>query len=321
MEWSVDVSVIVAVRNGEKFIERTLDSLLCQTYTGFEILIVDDGSTDCTMQIVRRYEQKSDKIRVSQNDGPHGNAGAYAKAYGVRQARGDWIAICDADDTWARNKLQYQIDFCGDWKGPQPLVAVGTAGYVINERDHVIANLDAGPTTFEEFQALKRNCRPFVLHHSSVVFHKNTFLVLGGYTDTYTGTEDTELWTRMAEQGVVISIPKRLFYYRKHLGSFQLAHTEKQALNFMRIEENVRRRRNGLAELDYDEFFHLKFQSMSVREKESFTKQLRGKLYYRMGATLAVNRHYIRGTLYLIRATLCDYRRVTGAIRRVIVRH
>ncbi|KPV39307.1 glycosyltransferase family 2 protein [Alicyclobacillus ferrooxydans] len=316
-----EVSVIVAVKNGEKFMERTLDSILSQTFRDFEVIIVDDGSTDQTLQIAERYSNEYEKVQLLNNPGPHGNAGAYAKSYGVMNARGNWIAICDADDLWSEDKLQRQIDFRNNWSHREPLAIIGTAGYIVNEKDRIMADLDANPKTYSEFKSLRKNYQPIVLHHSSVLFDKQLFIKVGGYTDTYTGAEDTELWTRMADHGVALSLADQLFSYRKHLDSFQLANTEKQMVNFMRIAENARRRHKGILELNYEDFVNQIFcKEMSLYEQKAFKRRLRGKYYYRMGATCAANNHYILGALYLSRAMLYDPSIVTSGVKRAIFR-
>lgn len=100
------VSIVVPVFNGEKFIGRTLDSLLAQTHCNFEIVVVDDGSTDGTSAILEARARDDARIRVFQTDrvGP-----PRARNHAARQARGDFIAPCDSDDLWHSDKLILQL--------------------------------------------------------------------------------------------------------------------------------------------------------------------------------------------------------------------
>lgn len=97
------ISCIVAVYNGERYLAAALDSILAQTYQPIEVLVVDDGSTDATAAIARRY---GDRVRLLQqaNAGP-----AAARNLGLRQAAGDFVAFLDADDLWHERKLATQM--------------------------------------------------------------------------------------------------------------------------------------------------------------------------------------------------------------------
>ncbi|QSO45442.1 glycosyltransferase family 2 protein [Alicyclobacillus mengziensis] len=311
-----EISVVMAVRNGGKFIERTLQSILSQTYTDIEVIVIDDGSTDDTAKIVSFYSQTDHRVVLTINPGLPGNA--HARNYGVSLSTGKWIAICDADDTWVPEKLGRQVSFRDNWNGIHPLVAIGTAGWTMNERDKVVSPLDACPLNVEEFYGLTRNCEPLMLHHSSVIFEKSAFVSVGGYREDYMGAEDTELFTRLAQRGVVLSIPDRLFYYRKHLGSFQLSKTRMQLLNLIRIRENALRTKVGLQCVDYDEFVQEFFKKMAWGEKVAFRMKCRGKYLYRIGAINAANSRYVKGGLCLILAAFCDFRLVAASVKRVI---
>jgi glycosyltransferase involved in cell wall biosynthesis len=100
------VSILVPVFNGEQFIGRTLDSLFGQTHRNFEIIVVNDGSTDKTMAIVEGYALVDPRIRIfhTERKGPPG-----ARNYAAQQARGQFIAPCDSDDLWRPEKLERQV--------------------------------------------------------------------------------------------------------------------------------------------------------------------------------------------------------------------
>jgi len=98
------ISVIIPTFNREKYIKSTIDSVLAQTYKNYEIIVVDDGSTDGTKKILNRY---GDRIRYIYQD----NAGVYtARNVGIKAAKADWIAFLDDDNTWLADKLEKQVD-------------------------------------------------------------------------------------------------------------------------------------------------------------------------------------------------------------------
>ena len=95
-------SVIIPVFNREKMITRAIESVLAQTFTDYELIIVDDGSTDKTSQIIKKYKCK---ILTIKNSGV-----SAARNTGIRESKGKWICLLDSDDQWLESKLQKQFD-------------------------------------------------------------------------------------------------------------------------------------------------------------------------------------------------------------------
>ena len=90
-----DVSVIVPVYNVEKWLRKCVDSILSQTYVDFELILINDGSKDRSLEICREYELTDDRVKVI--DGPNRGSSA-ARNTGLKQAKGQWIIFCDSDD-------------------------------------------------------------------------------------------------------------------------------------------------------------------------------------------------------------------------------
>lgn len=103
------VSIITPMYNSEHFILETIGSVVNQTYTNWELLLIDDGSTDNTIKIVEDFKSKYANIKLLQNDTNLGAAKSRNK--GILEAKGDYIAFLDADDVWKPNKLEVQILF------------------------------------------------------------------------------------------------------------------------------------------------------------------------------------------------------------------
>jgi teichuronic acid biosynthesis glycosyltransferase TuaG len=102
------VSVVIPVYNASKYIEETLDCLLFQTHKNFEVIIVDDCSTDNTICICRTYEKKFKEFTIIKTDKNFGCPGG-PRNLGVKHSAGEWIAFLDADDLWHREKLSIQL--------------------------------------------------------------------------------------------------------------------------------------------------------------------------------------------------------------------
>lgn len=101
------ISIIMAAYNAEKTIEQAINSVLSQTYTNFELLVVNDCSTDRTAELVKSIAAKDSRVRLISNVKNSGVS--YTRKHGLEEARGSWIAILDSDDAWAQEKLEKQI--------------------------------------------------------------------------------------------------------------------------------------------------------------------------------------------------------------------
>ncbi len=102
------VSIITPCYNGSKYVAETIESVLAQTYSNWEMLIVDDGSKDNSAEIIRSFAEKDNRIRLIQQ--PNGGS-ANARNHGIREAQGQYIALLDADDLWKPEFLSAQIAF------------------------------------------------------------------------------------------------------------------------------------------------------------------------------------------------------------------
>ena len=103
------VSIITPMYNSEKFILKTIESIVNQTYSNWELLLIDDGSTDNTIQIVEDFKLKYTNIKLFQN--PTNLGAAQSRNKGILEAKGDYIAFLDADDLWKPIKLDLQTQF------------------------------------------------------------------------------------------------------------------------------------------------------------------------------------------------------------------
>ena len=299
---AVFFSVIVAVYNAEKYLAETLCALRAQTYPHFEVILVDDGSTDASAALARRFCEGDARFRVLHTT----NRGiSSARNLAVAHARGDWIAVCDADDTWHPGKLEQQADFIALWAGREalPLVALGTAGHHINAGGRVFGTVDLGMHTLAEFRLWRR--AGFVrMINSSVVFPRALFDRVGGYRADYTPTEDTDLWARLCDHGAAINLPARLTFYRMHGGNISEKAYVRMMLNERRVAANTHRRVHGQPEWDHDEFL-----GVLRRDPRQFRRdllRLRREMYRYIGRNSWHNGAWARGLAYKLLAGALD---------------
>ncbi len=102
------VSVVMPMHNSEKYVGKAIESVMGQTYDNWELLVVDDGSTDRSCDVVKAYALQDSRIKLLINDNPTGMPYS-PRNYGIQRAKGDFIAFLDSDDMWLREKLSQQI--------------------------------------------------------------------------------------------------------------------------------------------------------------------------------------------------------------------
>lgn len=108
------ISIIVPVYNAERFIEQTINTVLRQTYKKWELILVDDKSTDNSIKIINKYIQENNNIKLIQNENNSG--AAVSRNKGIDAAKGEYIAFLDADDLWKKDKLEKQLKFMKEKK-------------------------------------------------------------------------------------------------------------------------------------------------------------------------------------------------------------
>lgn len=197
------VSVVMPVWNGEQYLRAAVESILQQTFNDFELIVVDDGSTDSTLDILRSFDDP--RLRIFSM--PHMGIVAALNA-GVAHARANWIARQDADDISKSDRLELQ------WLA------------IESHRDAILCHTDftfIGDHTpprarFPRSHALValKLCFQCPIVHTTVLFRKNAFLAAGGYQREERHAEDYALWTRMINHGVFLGIPKPLVGLRVH---------------------------------------------------------------------------------------------------------
>lgn len=195
------ISVIIPAYNCAQYIIETIESVKAQTYPYIEIIIVDDGSTDNTLNIIRPYiSNNSIKYFRQSNKGP-----SSARNRGILLSTGDVIAFLDADDHWLPDKLQQSIDFMEqskfDWictsmvkempNGGSIIKAIPPDSWVLNYNTKEIKQLKKGLFFFSDIP----------VHTPTIVARKKCFDKAGLFDESILIGEDTDLWLRFEEMG------------------------------------------------------------------------------------------------------------------------
>ncbi|HEV8434967.1 MAG TPA: FkbM family methyltransferase [Thermoanaerobaculia bacterium] len=195
---NVTTSFVLPVYNAEDVVAGTIDSVLAQTDSDFELVIVDDGSTDGTAEILRRYAERDERIRIIRQT----NAGiTRALIAGCAAARGQYIARQDAGDLSDRRRLEVQTRFFDD---PEVVFVSCATQYAGPDLEPLWVTKPTGKA-LEPANVLDLTRRPVMIdgptHHGSVVFRRDTYEACGGYRRDFYYAQDFDLWYRLAERG------------------------------------------------------------------------------------------------------------------------
>jgi hypothetical protein len=218
------VSIVIIFLNAEKFLQEAIDSVLAQTYTSWELFLVDDGSTDRSTRIARSYAQRSpDKIAYLEHEG-HANRGMSAsRNLGIAQARGRFVALLDADDIWFPNKLETQVRL---------LDAHPDAGMVAGPALNCYSDgaREVQPMTLRPGIMAPGAWIPKILEKddntsgpSTVLLRTQALRSVGGFEASFKGPlmvfEDQVTWFKMTLSWPVYVHLEPLLYYRIHADS------------------------------------------------------------------------------------------------------
>ena len=230
------ISVLMPVYQAGRYLEEAVESILTQTFGDFELLALDDGSTDDSPRILADFADRDDRIRVRR--APHGGLVVRLNE-GVAEDRGTFIARMDADDVSRCDRFERQLDYL---KHHPDCVAVGTAVDEIDPEGRPIRSLDIRLTHDEiESRLLEGDGRALV--HASALYRRDALRKIGGYREGLVGAEDTDLHLRLAENGRFANIPERLYLYRRNLESVTFAKTREVNLSTEIVIRDALRRR------------------------------------------------------------------------------
>jgi glycosyltransferase involved in cell wall biosynthesis len=224
----VTVTVLMPAYNAARYISEAICSVLSQTFADFELLIINDGSTDETQNIIGHF---TDKRIVLINKIHQGISQALNT--GLKNAKGKYIARFDADDICFPERLEKQVNFLE--KHPEYVLTGSDAKYILETGEFLFDFKCIAHSHEEIMQKLYFYC-PFI--HSSVMYKKNAVTQSGGYPEHAHQFEDYLLWIRLAKSGKLFNIPEALIKVRFNPASVTI--DEKwRGKNFRRIKKKV----------------------------------------------------------------------------------
>jgi len=241
------ISVVMSVYNGGGFLPGSIESILSQTYKDFEFIIINDGSTDGTSDILKDYAGKDKRVKVIEQE----NSGlTQALIRGCNAAEGEYIARQDCADISLPERIMLQKEaldqdnelafvscwtqYCGpEWEFLYLQKGANKAAlpiYIISKENNAVID---GPTC-----------------HSSVMFRKDAYLKAGGYREEFYFAQDWDLWLRLAGVGKFQALPKTLYKFRLMPGSLSVCNRRSQEILRGLITASIQKKARGLSDAD-----------------------------------------------------------------------
>ena len=221
--------------NAEGYVAEAVESILGQTYREFELIIIDDGSTDGSSVIVDRYASKDARIRVQRtaNDGV-----VAARNLGLEMATGELMAVMDSDDRADPRRLEMQQNYLE--RHPE-VVAVGSCATMMDEEGDVLGQVSV-PLNHAEIEAMHLRGVDSIFN-SSAMLRTEAARQVGGYRPGIMPGEDYDLWLRLGEVGWLANMPDALLFWRRCAGGLSACHQHGNRAMIERILADAWRRR------------------------------------------------------------------------------
>ncbi|MBU1160254.1 MAG: glycosyltransferase [Patescibacteria group bacterium] len=237
---SPKITVLMPVYNCEKYLNEAIDSILNQTFKDFEFLIINDGSIDKSLEIIKKY--KDNRIKIINNEKNLGIVKTLNR--GLKLASGKYIARMDADDISMPERFEKQIEFL---EKNTDIVLVGTAFNVINENGKLIEKRIL-PTSPEEIK--KKLIKANILCHPSVMFIKKICSQIGLYDENWQYVEDYDFYFRVANKFKMANLKQVLFSWRVNMSGTCTTRTKIQK------EKALKLQLRAISDRQYSSFYY-----------------------------------------------------------------
>ncbi len=203
------ISIIIPAYNAAKTIERTLQSALAQTYENFELLIVDDGSTDATVAVISRIQDPRIQVFACEHQGH-----AASRNYGLARAAGEYCAPLDADDLWTKDKLEAQLKALQ--QRPEAAVAYSWTDY-IDAEDQVIRRGTYITAQGDLYRRLLET--NFIENGSNPLIRRSLLVEIGGFDCELVNAADWDVWLKLAARTEFVCVAQPQVLYRVSVNS------------------------------------------------------------------------------------------------------
>lgn len=297
------LSVVMSAYNAATYLSTTIESVLTQSLTDFEFIIVDDGSTDDTPRILQRYADQDARVTVITQS----NQGTpVALNTGISAAQTTIIARMDADDRMLPHRLEKQLIYLQ--QHPEAAVVSCLAHY-INGKNKIIGKTYSDLLTVDDCRRYMRENRIIFCLHPGAMIRKQAIEEIGGYRPWLRYAQDIDLWNRLADKGhYTIVMPEILMQYRVH-PSASMVKIGQRSMMAGWVKHSARCRRRGEPELPFERYQH-QIKTASWTEKLKRKRIIYRDAYYRAAGMMFGSDRYVAFAAYLMAAFLLGPRYV-----------
>ena len=272
------ISVVIPVFNGEKTIKETIDSVLKQTFTDFELLVINDGSQDLTVEVVEKIQDSRIQLYSYPNAGL-----AASRNRGIDRSTGEYIAFIDADDMWTPDKLEAQFNALKSH--PEAAVAYSWTDYIdeysqfLGKGGHITVNGNIYPHLLLT-DLLENGSNPLI--------RKQAFIEVGNFDESLRAAEDWDMLLRLAIRYhfIAVSSPQVLYRISSNSMSFNVLQQERESLKV--IERAFNQAPESLQYLKKPSLANL-YKYLTYKSLEGTPQQKKGLVAARMLSSAVKN--------------------------------
>lgn len=244
------VTVLIPCFNTAPYLAATLQSVLRQEFAPVEVILVDDGSSDGTLEIIQQFALRHSMIKVIALAGNQGVVAA--RNAGLAQASGDYVAMLDGDDIWTPDALALRVALAQQYPDAD-LVATDFAWFEDELPSEPVGRIGLGPRGRSQFASSFADGEPAFLQKpfdatasthfvwtGATLIKRVALTAVGNFEASFEGPEDTLLWLRLAQRGAFVFSPRISAFYRQRAGS--LVHTQKgpKELHYLKVLDRIK---------------------------------------------------------------------------------
>jgi glycosyltransferase involved in cell wall biosynthesis len=231
------LSVLLPVYNAEKYLASAIESILHQTYSNFNFIIINDGSTDNSLNILQSFAKNDKRIQLINRE----NKGlVYTLNEGLALIKTPYVARMDADDIALPRRFEKQMEYILNNKD---CLLLGSRVIIIDSDGDEICEMGDYYSHEEIDQGLLEK-KGQLIYHPSIIFQKDIIDQLGGYRSKYPHVEDLDLFLRVSEQGKIENLKEPLLKYREHISKVGHLHYKEQMTEINDVIKETFYRRN-----------------------------------------------------------------------------
>ena len=217
---SKKISILLPVFNCGLYVKSAIQSIIDNSFENYEVIVINDGSTDDTLEIIKQFNDPRIKIYNKENSGL-----IETLNYGLEKCNYPIVMRMDGDDLIHHRKIDTQLNYFIKNKS----ILVGTQGFTIDLNDKQIGKINLPLTHDKIVKSLLKLSSGLI--HPSIMFYKDALLKIGGYNQNFKHAEDYDMYLRLSKNGKISNIEEKLIYLRKHETNVSLVHAKDQIKN------------------------------------------------------------------------------------------